>query len=394
MPLSVASVQPTPSTLGQHVSPARPGPGRQLAIGSAVLGSIILTRAVHRRLSAKRGGRAASASRLQVSPLVVDAMCGAIGEIAQIGLLYPLDTIKVKCQAQGAGMATVIRQFYAMGMRKSTLKALYAGMGPSALCSCFIGAVYLVHHDHSSFAGEPHSLHLAVPELADGEAEAVGANSTAWVATLSAFVSSIVTSTFEAPVELFRHRLQAGFVGGNMLGNMRSALSAGGVSSLYWNYSPFLLKAIPYDVAELFTYSQISEMQRNAREKGAAPQGLAALMQQVPQEMMDMLIGAFAGATAVIMSMPSDCIKTRIEMSAVAPPKGLVPGARNFMAVGRGLVAANGPKSLFVGLVPRLAEKVPSTMVYWLAVEGCRRALAPYVIGASPEALHTALQAA
>lgn len=55
--------------------------------------------------------------------------------------------------------------------------------------------------------------------------------------------------------------LQAGLSQGKMLSNMASALGGEGLASLYWGYAPFLLKGIPYDVAELFSYSQLTKGQ-------------------------------------------------------------------------------------------------------------------------------------
>ena len=46
-----------------------------------------------------------------------------------------------------------------------------------------------------------------------------------------------------------------------MLSNMATAFGVGGLGSLYWGYAPFLLKAIPYDVAELFSHSQLTKHQ-------------------------------------------------------------------------------------------------------------------------------------
>ena len=55
--------------------------------------------------------------------------------------------------------------------------------------------------------------------------------------------------------------MQAGLMKGTMLSNMTSAYGVEGLTSLYWNFLPFLLKGIPYDVAELFSYSQLTEHQ-------------------------------------------------------------------------------------------------------------------------------------
>ena len=66
---------------------------------------------------------------------------------------------------------------------------------------------------------------------------------------------------------------------------------------------------------------------------------------------------------------------------------GPLRSAAAFVGTGRQLLKQHGPGGLFMGVTPRLIESVPSTMLYWLAVEGCRRALEPYV---APEAAATA----
>lgn len=74
--------------------------------------------------------------------------------------------------------------------------------------------------------------------------------------------------------------------------------------------------------------------------------------------------------------MPCDVIKTRMDLAPRCAPgaPGLLCSARAFLETGRQLAAAGGgPQALFVGLAPRLLQTVPSTMLYWAAVEGTRR---------------------
>ena len=52
--------------------------------------------------------------------------------------------------------------------------------------------------------------------------------------------------------------MQAGLLQGRMLGNTAAAARGGGMGCLYHGYLAFLAKSLPYDVAELFTYSQLS----------------------------------------------------------------------------------------------------------------------------------------
>lgn len=75
--------------------------------------------------------------------------------------------------------------------------------------------------------------------------------------------------------------------------------------------------------------------------------------------------GACAGAAAVVASMPADCVKMRIELSGVTPRAGLLPSLALFLGTARAMVRQGGPGALFTGMAPRLADKVPATMVYW-----------------------------
>jgi hypothetical protein len=52
---------------------------------------------------------------------------------------------------------------------------------------------------------------------------------------------------------------QAGALQGSLLQGMKEACTSGGWTSLYWGYTGFVIKAIPYDVGELCTYSFLSD---------------------------------------------------------------------------------------------------------------------------------------
>ena len=76
--------------------------------------------------------------------------------------------------------------------------------------------------------------------------------------------------------------------------------------------------------------------------------------------------------------MPADCIKTQMELGAKRPPPGLLKGSVAFFKTGRVMWATKGPRSMFIGMTPRLLENVPSTMFYWVLVAALRRALKPW----------------
>lgn len=59
---------------------------------------------------------------LRIPRPFVEGVIGAIGEVAQISVLYPLETIKVKCQADGLSTAAVLQQIMAQGKPLPILK--------------------------------------------------------------------------------------------------------------------------------------------------------------------------------------------------------------------------------------------------------------------------------
>lgn len=129
------------------------------------------------------------------------------------------------------------------------------------------------------------------------------------------------------------------------------------------------------------TYSQMSDWREAAAAGGSSGGGawrarVGGALAQLPSSASDMLIGAVAGAASVLLSMPCDVIKTRMDLGggARAVGGGVLASTRAFFDTGRQLVRAGGGlQALFVGVAPRLLQTVPSTMVYWAAVEGTRR---------------------
>ena len=60
-------------------------------------------------------------------------------------VLYPIDTLKVQCQAKGVGVRTAVACLRASNPGPlQMLRAMYAGGGSTAAISAVIGALYLV----------------------------------------------------------------------------------------------------------------------------------------------------------------------------------------------------------------------------------------------------------
>lgn len=88
-------------------------------------------------------------ARIQLPPTLVEAIAGAMGEVAQIIALYPLDTIKVSWQAARASSQT------RTGVARSTCTALESiqALGNTLACrasQCACEAFYSNHVTHTA----------------------------------------------------------------------------------------------------------------------------------------------------------------------------------------------------------------------------------------------------
>jgi hypothetical protein len=293
-------------------------------------------------------------------------------------------------------------------------------MGSTALGAAAIGSLYLLTFYAAKRAGT--SIESKFSKKADHPSSSNETTSASpLVASAAGAAASIVGSFIDAPIEAFKVRAQAGAGGsGSMLGSMASLVLTQGFAPLYCSFLPFLLKSIPHDVAELFTYSQINELATTSTSSNHSPtkteeghhfeknslsvDGVSrsvetrrlaltstagAFLSSLPIEARDMLIGAASGAAAAIASMPFDVTFTRMNLgtcvlpgaagTATAGTVGLGSMRHSFSSFAstvRLIVAqGGGPHALYAGVVPRLLQTVPAGMVYWAAVEATRRAL-------------------
>lgn len=323
----------------------------------------------------------ACSSRPHLHPAAVDACCGAVGEVTALVALYPLDTLKVQVQARAATTGAVLTELLALGPA-AVVRTLYAGVGSAAVGAAAMGSIYLVAFFGAKRIGQSVATAAAAARRSDG-GEGASKSPSALIASAAGATASIVSSVIEAPIEQFKVRIQAGATQGPMLTSMIKTVSAQGLPALYWSFVPFLLKSIPHDVAELFTFSQLNDLRSgSANDLTGWQRSSAEALARMPCSLSDMAIGAAAGATAAVASMPFDVTFTRMNLSAAcmvasdAHRPGLAQSLTGFLATARQImVEGGGPKALFAGLTPRLLQTVPAGIVYWMAVEGARRAL-------------------
>ena len=288
-------------------------------------------------------------SELVIPRTVKDAICGAAGELLQILLLYPVEAIKVRCQEQGIGATTILSQL----IKNGRVASLWSGIRSSALLSILVGSIHWL-----SFSAAKRLVTVEGGSLQDE----VRAN------FIAAGIGAISTAIVESPVEEFRHRAQAGLISGSLSKEMLNSVKRFGVLSLYASFLPFLVEALPYDIAELSTYSNLTSTFKEL-ERTAQPGSLmSCIVKGPPEGSWDLILGGAAGGAAVLISMPCDTIKTMIQ-TGTSRATGPRQQVREFLRIGRRLVAERGVGALFVGVTPRLLQQVPGSALCWWGVQ-------------------------
>ena len=99
----------------------------------------------------------------------------------------------------------------------------------------------------------------------------------------------------------------------------------------------------------------------------------------LPSHVWDLSTGAAAGAAAVLISMPFDCVKTYLQTHGTdMAGKGLRGSAALFVRTGADMVRRGGVGALYYGVVPRLMQQVPASTVGWYVIHTVQRLLEPY----------------
>lgn len=118
-----------------------------------------------------------------------------------------------------------------------------------------------------------------------------------------------------------------------------------------------MIKSLPFNVAELMTYGELTSARQSSSH-----------LSLIPEPLWGLFAGGMAGSAAVVSSMPFDCIKTRMEIQSVVGIKG-----KQFITCGITMIQKEGFRSLWRGIVPRLIVHVPGTAVYWMVVDTLQR---------------------
>jgi hypothetical protein len=140
-----------------------------------------------------------------------------------------------------------------------------------------------------------------------------------------------------------KNRVQAGLVAEPLL---QYTISGRGIRDTLPLMGPFMLASVPHDFAELMFYFQGHKIIENLPED-------SWLRSSIRQEVLDAVLGAVACTSAVILSMPADCIKTKV-LTSYATSEACSVGKKGvrhaWMGAARRTAAAQGPQGVLCGV--------------------------------------------
>lgn len=192
------------------------------------------------------------------------------------------------------------------------------------------------------------------------------ASQDARAAVVAAVLASFTVAMISGPLDMARNRKQAGLVTEPLL---TYTFSSRGLRDTLPHLCPFMICSVPHDLAELLVYFQLRNVMMHVPDQ-------CWLHSCWHQEAVDAALGAAAGAVGVLVSMPADCIKTKLITGGswtCRAAGSMTPGTLTWFGLAAATVRRQGVSGLFVGVVPRLLDEVPGSMLHWVIAERCTR---------------------
>ncbi|EIE24932.1 mitochondrial carrier [Coccomyxa subellipsoidea C-169] len=292
-----------------------------------------------------------------------DILAGAVARAASQGTIHPLDTLKVRMQAEG-GLSKYAKLVPPPGMIKRgvplppacadqmllnapgatagkavkrmlpRVASLYKGVvGAASGAGIYIGTYF-------AFYGAACNVLSRRTDLSPGG-----------IAFVAGGIAAAGGSVVKVPLAVCIRSVQAG-VYPNVFAASRAIIDAAGVRGLFTGYLPTLLEDVPDMAFKFAAYESLRSLHRRANG------GRTANAQE------DFAMGAAAGAFAAAATTPLDVIKTNMMCTAASRPT-MASSARTILAQG-------GPSHFFRGVGPRALSNGINSAVFFCFFEALR----------------------
>ncbi|KAI1434297.1 mitochondrial carrier domain-containing protein [Xylaria sp. CBS 124048] len=293
-----------------------------------------------------------------VSQPVVAAFCagGVAGAVSRT-VVSPLERLKILLQVQSAGHTEYklsVGKALAKMWREEGWRGFMRGNGTNCIRIVPYSAVqfgsYNLYRKHI-FEREPGTIMNPLERLFCGG------------------IAGITSVFFTYPLDIVRTRLSiqsASFavlidVPKDRLPGMWSTLrlmyrTEGGIPALYRGMIPTVAGVAPYVGLNFMTYEYVRKL--------LTPEG-----DQNPNAGRKLLAGAVSGAVAQTFTYPFDVLRRRFQINTMS---GMGYQYKSIGDAVRVIIAQEGIRGLYKGLVPNLLKVAPSMAANWLSFEVTR----------------------
>jgi len=239
------------------------------------------------------------------------------------------------------------------------LSSLWSGLSPTLVLAIPTTVVYFTLYEQLKLTLSGwHRLYQGV-----GEEE--GYTAPSFISLASGATARFAAVLLVSPLELVRTKMQSEKMAWSRVAACLGDLVASqGARGLWRGCTATLLRDVPFSGLYWPLYENTKAQMRTS------------LLASSPREefLVSFLSGALAGSVASTVTLPFDVIKTirQIEFGEkeiMGVKNGNVPSN---LSVARDLVAKQGPRALFAGLVPRLLKVAPACAIMISSYELCK----------------------
>ncbi|XP_024545371.1 adenine nucleotide transporter BT1, chloroplastic/mitochondrial [Selaginella moellendorffii] len=272
------------------------------------------------------------------------AVAGALAGVFVSLCLHPLDTVKTVIQSKNTGKQAIL-PIVASIVSTRGVSGLYRGLGSNLASSAPISAIYTFTYETMKAALLPR-----LPEEYHSLAHCAAGG-----------CASIATSLVYTPSERVKQQMQIGAVYRNSWLAFVGILQRGGLPALYAGWEAVLCRNVPQSVIKFFTYEALKH--RVLRD--SPPDTHLTNLQTLA-------CGGLAGSTAALFTTPFDVVKTRLQTQTIGSQHQYSSVLNALQMITRD----EGIRSLYRGLIPRLAIYVSQGALFFASYEFFKRALA------------------
>ncbi|GLA55501.1 hypothetical protein AnigIFM63604_002149 [Aspergillus niger] len=287
-------------------------------------------------------------------PVVAAFIAGGVAGAVSRTLVSPLERLKILLQIQSVGREeyklSIWRALVKIG-KEEGWKGFMRGNGTNCIRIIPYSAVQFGSYNfYKKFAeSSPNAELSAMQRLLCGAAAGITSVTFTYPLDIVRTRLSIQSASFEA----LSHRGVGEQLPGMFTTMVLIYRNEGGIVGLYRGIIPTVAGVAPYVGLNFMTYESV--------RKYLTPEGDAT-----PGPLRKLLAGAVSGAVAQTCTYPFDVLRRRFQINTMS---GMGYQYASIMDAVKAIVAQEGLRGLFKGIVPNLLKVAPSMASSWLSFE-------------------------